>query len=57
MGLAKVLLNQDSTQPWSEESLESLSTLESFVVDSYGTRDPDLSQVFSPARNSSSGAR
>ncbi|MFD4304238.1 P-loop ATPase, Sll1717 family [Streptomyces albidoflavus] len=48
MGLAKILLNQDQSQPWSEQSSESMQALEDFVVDSYGTRDPDVRQIFSP---------
>lgn len=50
MGLAKVLLNSDQSQPWSDESAEALGRLENFVVDSYGSRDPDLSQLFSPEK-------
>lgn len=50
MGLAKILLNQDQSQPWSEESADALARLEAFVVDSYGSRDPDLSQLFSPEK-------
>jgi hypothetical protein len=50
MGLAKVLLNSDQSQPWSDESAEALGRLETFVVDSYGSRDPDLSQLFSPEK-------
>lgn len=51
LGLAKILLNNDRTQPWdNSEAVEALSALEDFVVDSYGTRDPDMSQLFSPRR-------
>lgn len=50
MSLSKILLNQDQSQPWSEESAEALGGLESFVVDSYGSRDPDLTQLFLPDR-------
>lgn len=50
MGLAKVLLNSDHSQPWSEEALDSLSAVEAFVIDSYGSRDPDLRQLFSPEK-------
>jgi hypothetical protein len=46
--LAKILLNQDSRQPWDEYSLSALSSLETFVIDAYGSRDPDVSQVFQP---------
>ncbi|MFT3912587.1 MAG: hypothetical protein QM704_00450 [Anaeromyxobacteraceae bacterium] len=47
---AKLLLNQDQSQPWSETAQEELSRIEKFVVDSYGTRDPDVTQLFSPAK-------
>ena len=50
IGLAKVLLNVDQSQPWSEEALEALGDLERFVVDSYGSRDPDLTQLFAPEK-------
>ncbi|MET8044842.1 hypothetical protein ABZU25_28745 [Micromonospora sp. NPDC005215] len=48
MSLAKVVLNQDQSQPWSLEAMDDLVALQEFVVDSYGSRDPDLSQLFSP---------
>lgn len=48
IGLAKVVLNSDQSQPWSDDSAESLAALEDFVVDTYGSRDPDLRQLFSP---------
>lgn len=47
---AKLLLNQDHSQPWDDAALEGLGTLEKFVVDSYGTRNPDLTQIFTPHR-------
>ena len=47
---AKILLNQDQSQPWSERSLEELRRLENFVVDSYGSRDPDVTQLFTPSK-------
>ncbi|MFI9246962.1 P-loop ATPase, Sll1717 family [Streptomyces sp. NPDC053086] len=50
MGLAKLLLNSDQSQPWSDESFDSVQALEDFVVDSYGSRDPDVRQLFSPDR-------
>lgn len=46
--LSKILLNQDSKQPWDEYSQSALSSIETFVIDAYGTRDPDVSQVFQP---------
>jgi hypothetical protein len=48
--ISKILLNQDNTQPWADESFEELRKLERFVVDTYGTRDPDITQIFSPAK-------
>jgi hypothetical protein len=48
VGLAKILLNSDQSQPWSDEALDSVQALEDFVVDSYGSRDPDVQQLFSP---------
>jgi hypothetical protein len=50
MGLAKVLLNVDQSQPWSDEALDALDDLERFVIDSYGSRDPDLTQLFHPEK-------
>jgi hypothetical protein len=50
MTLAKILLNQDSSQPWSDRGLDELAKLEKFVVDSYGTRDPDVTQLFTPGK-------
>ena len=50
IGLAKMILNSDHTQPWSEEAADSGAALEDFVIDSYGSRDPDFRQLFSPAR-------
>ncbi|HEY8776720.1 MAG TPA: hypothetical protein VIM33_09625 [Gaiellaceae bacterium] len=50
MGLAKILLNVDQSQPWDEAAFEALGDLESFVVDSYGSRDPDLTQLFQPEK-------
>lgn len=46
--LAKILLNRDSSQPCGEFSMEALNSIESFVVDTYGSRDPEISQVFQP---------
>ena len=48
LSMSKILLNHDQAQPWSDPSSESISALEDFIVDSYGTRDPDVRQLFSP---------
>lgn len=50
MTAAKLLLNQDQSQPWSDDVVDDLGKLESFVVDSYGSRDPDVTQLFTPAK-------
>ena len=50
MTLAKILLNQDNSQPWNDQALDELSKIEKFVVDSYGTRDPDVTQLFTPGK-------
>ncbi|MDX6765734.1 MAG: hypothetical protein SFU85_02985 [Candidatus Methylacidiphilales bacterium] len=50
ISMAKVLLNQDHSQPCSEFAEENLSKIERFIIDSYGTRNPDVTQIFSPAR-------
>lgn len=48
LNLAKILLNKDQSQPWSDESAESIEKIENFVVDSYGTRNPDTPSLFRP---------
>jgi hypothetical protein len=50
MSLTKIALNQDQSLPHCQETLENLIRLESFVIDAYGSRDPDLSQVFNPIK-------
>jgi hypothetical protein len=50
MTLSKILLNQDNSQPWNDSAQDALAKLERFVVDTYSSRDPDLAQIFSPAR-------
>jgi hypothetical protein len=50
MSVSKILLNQDMSQPWSEGAQDSLGLLENFVVDSYGSRNPDVTQLFLPDR-------
>jgi hypothetical protein len=54
--LAKILLNQDNSQPYDEHCLENLSKIEKFVIDTYGSRDPDISSIFSPAKQIKLGA-
>lgn len=50
LSAAKIALNQDQSLPFDARSMEEMLRLESFVVDTYGSRDPDISQVFSPIK-------
>src|SRR5580700_4501732 len=51
LSAAKIALNLDQSLPFDATSMEELLRLEAFVVDTYGSRDPDLSQVFSPTKS------
>ena len=51
LSAAKIALNQDQSLPINGSTMEGMLRLESFVVDTYGSRDPDLSQVFSPIKH------
>ncbi|WP_437925343.1 glycosyltransferase family 4 protein [Sorangium sp. So ce291] len=51
LAAAKVALNKDKSLPHDELSLESLTTLERFIVESYGSRDPAVHQLFAPSRH------
>jgi hypothetical protein len=44
---AKVILNHDNSLPFDEKSFDEMARIEKFVIDSYGTRDPDVTQIFS----------
>jgi hypothetical protein len=48
--LAKILLNYDHSQPWNDAAVQALSGIESFLLDSYGSRDPDVTQLFQPSK-------
>jgi hypothetical protein len=48
LSLSKVLLNNDQSQPWCDEAVDQLSKIERFIVDSYGTKNPDITQIFIP---------
>ncbi len=50
LSAAKIALNQDQSLPFDDGSMEELVRLEAFVVDTYGSRDPDLTQTFSPTK-------
>jgi hypothetical protein len=47
---SKMLLNYDQALPFDEESMEALGKIESFVIDTYGSRDPDVTQIFTPSK-------
>jgi len=50
MTLSKILLNDDQSQPWCEDVYDDLEKIEAFVVDSYGSRNPDVTQIFVPSK-------
>src|SRR5262249_3045581 len=50
--LAKVILNQDQSLPMDDgKSLDAMAKVERFVVDTYGSRDPDVTQIFTPSKH------
>jgi len=49
IGLAKILVNFDNSQPWNEVAADHLSKIEAFIIDTYGSKDPDIHQIFQPA--------
>lgn len=50
LSLSKILLNFDASQPWSNEAENALAKVENFVVDTYGVRDPDITEIFHPGK-------
>ena len=51
LSISKILLNQDQSIPFDDISLNNLSKIESFVIDTYGTRDPDITQIFTSSKS------
>jgi hypothetical protein len=47
---AKIALNYDQSLPTDAGHLDEMLRLEAFVTDTYGSRDPDLTQVFAPTK-------
>lgn len=47
---SKIVLNFDQSLPFDQESMEWMVRVERFVVDTYGTRDPDVTQLFTPSK-------
>ena len=48
--LSKIILNQDHSLPYDEQSMQDILKVEKFVIDTYGTRDPDITQIFTPTK-------
>lgn len=48
--LAKIILNKDQSLPYDDESMDLTAKIENFVIDTYGTRDVDITQIFTPAK-------
>lgn len=51
LSVAKIALNQDQSLPVNASAMDDMLRLESFVVDTYGSRDPDITQVFNPQKH------
>jgi hypothetical protein len=47
ISIAKIIVN-DADTPWSDESLEAMTRLETFLVDTYGSKSPELDGIFLP---------
>jgi hypothetical protein len=52
--LAKIILNQDQSLPHDDPAMRAMAAVERFVVDTYGSRDPDLTQT-RPSRDEGVG--
>ena len=50
MTASKILLNYDQALPFDDASMEASGKLEGFVIDTYGSRDPDVTQIFTPSK-------
>lgn len=48
--ISKIILNQDQSLPHDDQSMDYMLKIEKFVIDTYGTRDPDITQIFSPTK-------
>jgi len=51
MTASKIILNHDQSLPIDTRSMDYMMRIEQFVVDSYGTRDPDITQIFTPTKH------
>jgi energy-coupling factor transporter ATP-binding protein EcfA2 len=50
MTASKIILNYDQSLPIDSKSMDYMMRIEQFILDSYGTRDPDVTQIFTPTR-------
>lgn len=50
ISLAKMVLNYDQSLPYKEDTLDLMLKIESFVSDTYGSRDPDVTEIFHPGK-------
>lgn len=50
LSASKIILNFDNSLPFDEASMDDAVRIERFVLDTYGTRDPDVTQIFSPTK-------
>jgi hypothetical protein len=48
--IAKIVLNFDKSLPANEDAMDIMVRIEKFVIDTYGTRDPDVTQLFTPSK-------
>ncbi len=48
--ISKILLNQDQSIPYNDDSLKYMSRIEKFIIDTYGSADPDVTQIFTPSK-------
>lgn len=48
--LSKIILNHDNSIPFNESCLESAAKIEKFIIDTYGSRDVDVTQIFTPSK-------
>lgn len=50
IAIAKILINKDQSIPFDSKSTAQLKLLKSFVSDTYGTTNPEITALFSPQR-------
>ena len=48
--LSKIILNHDNSIPFNNVSLDASENIESFIVDTYGSKDIDVTQIFTPSK-------